>query len=375
MRQKPIKQPKARNNAAHASLQSYFDRISHSLEDRVSEYVQMNKYVRVYEESQKLLDIEKTINIAAGSIFEVSFEKKLDFDATNQLVQLLNKKNKALRSFIQGKPLTSQIKLLDQISKSINTIIVNLMQIYKNIVRINDVVPIITALLKLKDKEGGNHQHDPLLIEVSNALANNIVDPNLTQMKALLQNDRVNLLDYDARLYFEHFNDVSDKLIGLLNDKLLLIIGISEFLIAGVEDDGANDVSASERLPDELRVLFLSSNILDVLNKIKEIRTGLKAIFANVKFCLEVIDSDKMESKFKSLLKDNGNGNIYEAVVSTTPKLLQRVKKTIIEVSPELDAFDLKLKLETLELNKVMKMTYGLIYEKSNRTWENPYYI
>jgi|GEM_PF-1023262 len=375
MRQKPIKQPKARNNAAHASLQSYFDRISHSLEDRVSEYVQMNKYVRVYEESQKLLDIEKTINIAAGSIFEVSFEKKLDFDATNQLVQLLNKKNKALRSFIQGKPLTSQIKLLDQISKSINTIIVNLMQIYKNIVRINDVVPIITALLKLKDKEGGNHQHDPLLIEVSNALANNIIDPNLTQMKALLQNDRVNLLDYDARLYFEHFNDVSDKLIGLLNDKLLLIIGISEFLIAGVEDDGANDVSASERLPDELRVLFLSSNILDVLNKIKEIRTGLKAIFANVKFCLEVIDSDKMESKFKSLLKDNGNGNIYEAVVSTTPKLLQRVKKTIIEVSPELDAFDLKLKLETLELNKVMKMTYGLIYEKSNRTWENPYYI
>lgn len=375
MRQKSIKQPKARNNAAHASLQSYFDRISHSLEDRVSEYVQMNKYVRVYEESQKLLDIEKTINIAAGSIFEVSFEKKLDFDATNQLVQLLNKKNKALRSFIQGKPLTSQIKLLDQISKSINTIIVNLMQIYKNIVRINDVVPIITALLKLKDKEGGNHQHDPLLIEVSNALANNIVDPNLTQMKALLQNDRVNLLDYDARLYFEHFNDVSDKLIGLLNDKLLLIIGISEFLIAGVEDDGANDVSASERLPDELRVLFLSSNILDVLNKIKEIRTGLKAIFANVKFCLEVIDSDKMESKFRSLLKDNGNGNIYDAVVNTTPKLLQRVKKTIIEVSPELDAFDLKLKLETLELNKVMKMTYGLIYEKSNRTWENPYYI
>lgn len=375
MRQKPIKQPKARNNAAHASLQNYFDRISHSLEDRVSEYVQMNKYVRVYEESQKLLDIEKTINIAAGSIFEVSFEKKLDVDATNQLVQLLNKKNKALRSFIQGKPLTSQIKLLDQISKSINTIIVNLMQVYKNIARINDVVPIITALLKLKDKEGGNHQHDPLLIEVSNALANNIIDPNLTPLKALLQNDRVNLLDYDARLYFEHFNDVSDKLIGLLNDKLLLIIGISEFLIAGVEDDGANDVSASERLPDELRVLFLSSNILDVLNKIKEIRTGLKAIFANVKFCMEVIDSDKMETKFKSLLKDNGNGNIYEAVVNTTPKLLQRVKKTIIEVSPELDAFDLKLKLETLELNKVMNMTYGLIYEKSNRTWENPYYI
>jgi hypothetical protein len=374
MRQKPLKQPRARNNAAHASLQSYFDRISHSLEDRVSEYVQMHKYVRVYEESQKLLDIEKTINIAAGSIFETSFEKKLDVSAMNQLVQGLNKKNKALKAFLQGKPLTSQIKLLDQIAKSVHTIIVNLMQIHRDIARINDVVPVLKALLKLKDKDG-HHEHDPLLIEITNALANNINEPSLVEIKMLLTTDRANLSEFDAKLHFESFNDVSDKLVGLLNDKLLLIIGISEFLIAGVEDDGANDVGANERLPDELRVLFLAASLLDVLSKIKEVRNSLKTILTHIKFCMQVMDSDKLESKFKALLKNGGPDNLYEGLVNITPRVLQRVKKSIIEISPGLDAFELRLKLETLDLNTVMNMTYGLIYEKSNRTWENPYYM
>lgn len=374
MRQKTVKQPKARNNAAHASLQNYFDRISHSLEDRVSEYVQMNKYVRVYEESQKLLDIEKTINIAAGSLFEISFEKKLDSNAMNLLVQSLNKKNKALKAFLQGKPLTSQIKLLDQITKSVHTILVHLMQIHKHVQRINEVIPIIKALLKLKDKES-DHEHDPLLIEITNALANNINQPSLVEIKMLLTNDRANLSEFDSRFYFENFNDVSDKLIGLLNDKLLLIIGISEFLIAGVEDDGANDVVANERLPDELRVLFLASSVLDVLNKIKEIRSSFKTILTNIKFCMQIIDSDKLEKKFKALLKGEGNDNLYDTLVNTTPRILQRTKKAVIEVTPGLDAFELRLKLETLDLNTVMNMTYGLIYEKSNRTWENPYYM
>ena len=248
MRQKPttLKQPKARNNAAHASLQSYFDRISHSLEDRVSEYVQMHKYIRVYQESQRLLDVQKAINIAAGSIYEINVEKKLDPHTMHDIVQKLNKKTKALKNFIQGKPVTTQIKLIEQTTKSIQLIVTNLLQIHKHIQRINEVIPVLKVLLKIKDKEG-THQNDPTLIEISNALANSIHEPNLNAIKVILQNERVNVDEYDAKFNFENFNDVSDKLIGLLNDKLLLIIGISEFLIAGVDDDGANDVSAKER--------------------------------------------------------------------------------------------------------------------------------
>jgi len=375
MRQKPppIKQPKARNNAAHASLQSYFDRISHSLEDRVSEYVQMHKYVRVYQESQRLLDVQKAINIAAGSIYEINVERKLDVNTMKEIVQKLNRKNKALKSFLQGKSLTIQVKLLEQISKSIQLIVTNLLQIHKHINRINDVVPILKVLLKIKDKEG-THQNDPTLIEISNALAHNISEPNLIAIRNTLQNERVNLLDYDAKLNFENFNDVSDKLIGLLNDKLLLIIGISEFLIAGVEDDGANDVSANERLPDELRVLFLASNTLDILARAREIRNNIRLILANIKLCLQIIDSDKLNRRISILLK-NGDDSLYQLLGLAAPRLLQRTKKAIIEVAPGLEALELKLKLDTLDLNTVMNMMYGLIYEKSNRIWENPYYM
>ncbi|MDY6991399.1 MAG: hypothetical protein SVR94_02170, partial [Pseudomonadota bacterium] len=239
---KPVKlQAKARNNAAHASLQSYFDRISHSLEDRISEYVQMKKYIRIYEESQKLLEIEKAINIAAGSIYEINIDKKLDINALNQLIQLLNKRNRALRSFIQGKSPSLQIKLLFQISKHLQIIITNLLQIEKNLSRINEVIPIIKVIVKMRDKED-NREYDPVLKTINDALTTSIHEPNLTQIRMTLQEERINTSQYDAKLHFEFLNDVSDKLIGLLNDKLLLIIGISEFLIAGIEDDGANDV-------------------------------------------------------------------------------------------------------------------------------------
>jgi hypothetical protein len=90
---------------------------------------------------------------------------------------------------------------------------------------------------------------------------------------------------------------------------------------------------------------------------------------------MQIIDCDKLEKKFKALLKGEGNDNFYDTLVNTTPRILQRTKKAVIEITPGLDAFELRLKLETLDLNTVMNMTYGLIYEKSNRTWENPYYM
>lgn len=373
MHQKPVRQAKARNNAAHASLQGYFDRISHSLEDRVSEYLQMKKYIRVYEESQKLLEIEKTINIAAGSIYEINFDRKLDVNVMAQVINLLNRKNKALKSFVQGKPVTLQMKLLIQVAKHIQLIITSLEQIDRNINRINQVIPLIKVIVKIKDKED-EHEHDPLLKAINDALSTSIHEPNLAEVEVVLQKERIDLSRYDAKMHFECFNDVSDKLIGLLNDKLLLIIGISEFLIAGIEDDGANDVEAHERLPDELRVLFLASNALDMLNRIKKVRQDMRNVFHSIKFCLQIINSTKLESKFKALLK-NGNDNIYDVLFSTTPKVLQRTKKALIEIIPGLDTLDLKLKLDTLDLNTVINMVYGLIYEKSNRTWENPYDI
>jgi predicted patatin/cPLA2 family phospholipase len=47
-----------RNKKALADFQRYFDRIADSLQDRVSEYMQMKKYIRVFEESNKLLSID-----------------------------------------------------------------------------------------------------------------------------------------------------------------------------------------------------------------------------------------------------------------------------------------------------------------------------
>ncbi|BAP55794.1 hypothetical protein THII_1497 [Thioploca ingrica] len=371
MRQKILRISKARNNAAHASLQSYFDRISHSLEDRLSEYVQMKKYVRIYGESKKLLEIEKAVNIAAGSIYEINIDKRLDTNSMKQLLKLLEEKTKELTGLIRNKPKTLQFKFVHQVIKSIHIVMNNLIQINKNINRVNELIPIIKALLKMPDKES-NYDNNAILLEINNALSVSITEPNLTEIKNGLTKERIDLAQYDARLLFEHMNDVSDKLIGLLNDKLLLIIGISEFLIAGVDDDGANDVTAMQRLPDELRVLFLASSLFDIIYRIKQIRANIKGIFNNIKLCLQIMNSERLESQYQGALK-GGTPSVYELLASNTPRLLQRIKKSIIETAPGLDALELKLKIDTLDLNTIIRMTYGLIYEKANKVWENPY--
>ncbi|MDM8566224.1 hypothetical protein QUF74_11325 [Candidatus Halobeggiatoa sp. HSG11] len=371
MKKRNPKNPKARNNSAHASLKGYFDRISNSLEDRLSEYVQMKKYVRIYEESMKLLEIEKTINIAAGSIYEINLDKKLDTDSLKNLIRALDEKNKALKRFIKGKPQTLQLKLLSQVYKNIFITINNLMKINKHINRINETIPVVKALLKLQDKED-NFENDPILIGISNALSSSVNEPSLENIKSLLAKENINLLQYDAKLNFEQINDVSDKLIGLLNDKLLLIIGISEFLIAGVEDDGANDIMAEHRIPDELRVLFLASTVLDVIYRIKEIRNSIKNIFGSIKLFLQIVNSERLGTQYQTLLQQDDN-SIYELLSNTTPNTLQRIKKSVIEVTPGLDALDLKLKIDTLDLDMIIRIAYGLIYEKANHIWENPY--
>ncbi len=372
MRKTEPKNPKARNNSAHASLQSYFDRIANSLEDRLREYVQMRKYIRVHEESKKLLEIEKAINVAAGSIFEINIESKLDVNALKQLVQSLVQKNKALKSFIKGKPQTLQIKLLHQAAKNIHLIIGTMSRLNKHINRINEVIPIIHALLKLPEKES-NYENDPILVELGNALSVSANEPNLIEVKTALEKAKIPLYKNGIRLNFEEMNDVSDKLVGLLNDKLLLIISVSELIIAGTEDDGANDIPAHQRLHDELMVLFLVSSLLDVIYRIKELRNGIKLIFNSIKLCLKITNSDKLENHQHQALLKSGNNSVYELLSNTTPKVLQRIKKAVIEMTPGLDAFDLKLKIDTLDLETVIKMTYGLIYEKANRIWENPY--
>jgi len=372
MRKKTTKNPKARNNSAHASLQGYFDRISNSLEDRLSEYVLMRKYVRIYQESQKLLEVEKSINTAAGSIYEINIDKKLDVEAMKQLMRSLDEKNKTLKRALKQKKIQPlQLKLLTQVSKNILVIINHLMRINKHVARVNEVIPVVKALLKLSEKEN-NYENDPILVEISNALTVSIDEPNLTNIKAQLEKENIDLSQYDARFNFEQMNDASDKLIGLLNDKLLLIIGISEFLIAGVDDDGANDVSAFQRLPDELRVLFLASSVLDTIYRVKEIRDSIKIIFNSIKLFLQILNSERLGSQYQAFLK-NGDNNVHDLLSNIAPSVLQRLKKAIIEIVPGLDAFELKLKIDTLDLETVRKMTYGLIYEKSNRIWENPY--
>ncbi|EDN67900.1 hypothetical protein BGP_4428 [Beggiatoa sp. PS] len=372
MRKKTTKNPKARNNSAHASLQGYFDRISNSLEDRLSEYVLMRKYVRIYQESQKLLEVEKSINTAAGSIYEINIDKKLDVEAMKQLMRSLDEKNKTLKRALKQKKIQPlQLKLLTQVSKNILVIINHLMRINKHVARVNEVIPVVKALLKLSEKEN-NYENDPILVEISNALTVSIDEPNLTNIKAQLEKENIDLSQYDAKFNFEQMNDASDKLIGLLNDKLLLIIGISEFLIAGVDDDGANDVSAFQRLPDELRVLFLASSVLDTIYRVKEIRDSIKIIFNSIKLFLQILNSDRLGSQYQAFLK-NGDNNVHDLLSNIAPSVLQRLKKAIIEIVPGLDAFELKLKIDTLDLETVRKMTYGLIYEKANRIWENPY--
>ncbi|MBE9561853.1 MAG: hypothetical protein IMF12_03170 [Proteobacteria bacterium] len=372
MKKRIPKNPKARNNSAHASLKSYFDRISNSLEDRLSEYVQMKKYVRIYEESMKLLEIEKTINIAAGSIYEINIDKKLDQDSLRNLIHSLDAKNKMLKHFIKSKPQSLQLKLLTQVSKNISINISHLVKINIHINRINDVIPVIKILLKLQDKDD-NLENDPILMGICDALSISVHEPNLDNIKSVLAKKNIDLLKYDAKLNFEQINDVSDKLVGLLNDKLLLIIGISEFLIAGVEDDGANDIIAEHRIPDELRVLFLASTVLDIIYRIKKIRDSIKTIFASIKLFLQIVNSERLEIQYQTLLKKGNANSIYKLLANTTPMTLQRIKKSIIETTPSLDALDLKLKIDTLDLDMIIKIAYGLIYEKSNRIWENPY--
>jgi hypothetical protein len=364
--------PKARNNAAHTSLQNYFDRVSNSLEDRISEFLLMKKYTRVYEESQKLLEIEKTLNIAAGSIFEINVDRKIDCQTINQSMKLLNGKNLAIKKFLQGKSFSTPIQYLQEVSKHLQKIITHTTQITENITYINDMIPIIKALLKKKDREG-NIEQDPLLNEITEALKDNIQQPKLSKIKELLAKENVNLEAFDNKLKFEHLNDVSDKLIGVLNDKLLLVIGISEVLIAGVEDDGMNDVDASQRLPDELRVLFLASRALDIFCKIKEVRSSIKIIFNSAQLFLRILESGKLGVKIDALLR-GGNDSVQHIVVNNT-KHLKRLTPVISEVATNLDALDLKLKLNTLDLNKIIRMAYGLIYEKTFKTWQSPFDI
>lgn len=362
--------PKARNNAAHTSLQNYFDRVSNSLEDRINEFLLMKKYTRVYEESQKLLEIEKTLNIAASSIFEINVDRKIDCQTISNAMKRLHNKNLTLKNFLKGKPSSTQIQYLQEASKQLQKIITNTLHIINNIIYINEVVPIIKALLKKKDKEG-NIEHDPLLEEIMKALRENIGSPKLSTIKEVLVKEKINLRTFDTKLKFEHLNDVSDKLIGLLNDKLLLVIGISEVLIASVEDDGINDIDAGQRLPDELRVLFLASSTLNIFSKIKEIRRSIKVVFNSVQLFLKILDSGKLGDKATYLLK-NGNDSMQNIVMENA-KNLKRLIPVINEITTNLDAIDLKLKLNTLDLDKIIRMAHGLIYEKTFRTWENPY--
>jgi hypothetical protein len=348
------KTPKARNNAAHASLQNYFDRIFHSLDDRREEFKQMKKYFRVYQESMEFLEIKKTIDLAAGSIYEINIANKLDCQAIGQLAQSLNQKNVSIKSYIKGKPVTLQIKLLFEVSKNIQKITTNLQQIIKNMNRIKVAVPIIKTILKMKDK-------DEVLSEISNALRVSLDEPDLNSIKVTLKQE-LESLKPDSRFHFELFNDISDKLIGLLNDKLMLIIGVSEFLIEGVEDGGANDVIADRRLPDELRVLFLASTALDILYKIKEIRDCIINTLDNVKAYAQIINGDRLEPKFKELIK--GGDQSIHAIISTSVKSLQMMKPAIDEIATKID---------NINVTRAIKLSYALIYEKANRIWENPY--
>jgi hypothetical protein len=360
-----------RNKKALADFQRYFDRIADSLQDRVSEYMQMKKYIRVYEESNKLLGIDKTINTAAGSFYEINIDKKVNIDTMEHIIQSLDGKNKRLRTFIQKQPHSLQLKLLAQVYKNTLIITNHLQQINKNVARINELIPVIKAILKLPDKED-NFESDPILIGISNALAASIDEPCLNEIKAILIKEKKDPSQYNAKLNFEEINDVSDKLIGLLNDKLLVVIGVSEFLIAGVNDDAANDVPAENRMPEELRALFLASSILDILHRLKELKNAIKIIFNSIKLHLQIMQSEKLGNQYKSLLK-NGDNSLHGLISTTLPNALNRLKKMIIEIIPRLDAFELKLKIDALDLDTAIRMTYSLIYDKTNKIWENPY--
>lgn len=371
MRSKLPKIPKARNNPARASLSNYFERISNSLEDRIPEFLQMKKYARVYEEAQKLLEIERTIDIAAGSIYEINIDdKKFISNHLLQLSQLLNKKSRIIKEATVGKPFSKRIQILLNAHQHAQSIFTHTVKITRHINRINDIIPIIKALLKMKDHE--DNESTPILIAISNALKKDLHEPKIDEIKLEMQHENVLLSKYDSHLHFEHLNDASDKLIGLLNDKLLLMIGISENLIAGVEDEGINDVDARQRLPDELMVLFLISSILDIFHRVREIRNCVKCISNSIKAFSKIMQAVQKDLKLRSLLHD-GSNSTYEIISKQIPSHLKRIMPVINEIATSLDALDLKLKLNTLDLNKVIRLTNGLIYEKANKIWENPY--
>ncbi|MEZ5671524.1 MAG: hypothetical protein R3E08_03745 [Thiotrichaceae bacterium] len=350
MQVKQSKTPRARNNPARTSLQNYFERISNSLEDRIPEYLLMKKYARIYGESQKLLEIERTIDIAAGSIYEINLDEKgLVSAGLDQAARLLNDKNALLKRTLQGKPVSDKNKLIQHVAAHIQRITNNLQYITRSIARINEITPILKALLKTKDKE--NYGENPLLIEISNALKKNIEEPNLAELRELMEKSSVSPVKFDSRLNFEHLNDVSDKLIGLLNDKLLLVISISETIIAGIEDDGINDVDASKRLPDELMVLFLASSILDIFRKIKEIRNCVKNISDSIKSYMAVMESGRLENNYKAFLL-NGENSVHNVVARVIPTHLKRILPPINEVAANLDSIDLKLDLKHPKLAK-----------------------
>lgn len=368
--------PKSRNNSAFGALQNYFDRVSNSLEDRIPEYLQMRKYARVYAESRKLLEIGKTLNLAAGSIEEINLTNKLNGDNLRQFAELLNARSLPLRTYLQGKPLTNEVKLLHFVFKNLQQTIKALVTIHKNLKRINAVIPVINALLKLKETDS-DKEHDPVLHEISIALKTNLTLPELDPIKIALIREGSPFSEQLTRLGFEQINDVSDKLIGLLNDKLLVVLEASEVLINGIESDGVNDVGVDKRLPDELRVLFLAQSILDIFFKIREIRNCIKVIISFMNDLKDVLEGRKLDMKAEALLSLSDNlardNSIKDIVLKHLPSNLRRGVPVINEIATSLDALELKLRLNTLDLTKILKMTYGLIYEKSTRNWINPY--
>jgi hypothetical protein len=351
--------PKARNNSAHASLEGYFERIHHSLEDRSEEYRQLRKYMRVHEECTMLLAIEQALNIVADHVYEINIDRLLDAPALTQYVQVLNKRNTLIKNYLRGKPFSPQVQLLHELTKQLHTIITSASQIARKMNRCHELIPILKVLLSMQDQEE-EARHDPVLIEISRLLQENLTEPPLITLKALLS--KQGLDKHKAILHFEHLNDVSDKLIGLLNDKLLLVISVSEILIEGIEDDGSHDVPVEQRLPDELRVLFLAMSTLDILYKLYEFRDLIKTIFAATKQYLQLQDHPKIDKKVQQMLK-TGENNVNENVKQLA-RLLQNSTSTLN---------DLAAVIEPLNIPLILRMTHQLIYEKANRTWENPY--
>ncbi len=357
----PSKHPKARNRSAYSSLSGYFERIYHSLADRSEEYRLMRKYMRVNEEAEILLSIERVLDSVADKVYEIQLHNKISETQVQQLMQILNKRVIHLKHYLQGKTFSIQIQLLQEMIKHSQLTINLSLQCFRKLNRIEELIPIIKALLRKKDAHD-DIVHDPVVQEITAILREKLDEPSLESLKNTLLQQHVDLKRDDGRLHFEHLNDVSDKLIGLLNDKLLVVIGVSEVLIEGVEDDGGHDVQANQRLPDELRVLFLANSTLEVLAKIKEIKDTLKLLFASTKNFLAFLEHPKLDEKLRKQLKA-GDNNLYEPIIQLAKKW-QIIANEVNEPATI---------IEKLNLPHVMQLAYSLVYEKSRRIWENPY--